>query len=337
MSPGVDPPNYSNNTYTYCDVGFFSSKTNYIYPLSDTDSANSCVGGGIFMSMIPPANSGDPQDVFNPAVSVRDLAFYPQTMLPVMYQCLNAKAAMPGISSYKNYTSMCSFIKQGTNDTTTSQATSYTNAKAYGVCVGRNIKLSLLVCEEVIGILGWYNNSIWMGGNIIGKVLSNCRNPNDTLCTANYGELAFTSGLSPSSHGYYIWNGANNYYQICRCCNVTGTNWPNMFVGFNRNGWVDNPDTFEYIYAGHVNGNCPENQVSTNGQVKAVLRSDLFRFTPDSSNKTFGQTYNDGNWCCFTKPSISDKYESYIIENTLGDMLLIKWDGAANGNNSISG
>jgi hypothetical protein len=109
-----------------------------------------------------------------------------------------------------------------------------------------------------------------------------------------------------------------------------------MFVGFNRNGWVDNPDTFEYLYAGHVNGNCPENQVSTNGQVKAVLRSDLFRFTPDSSNKTFGQTYNDGNWCCFTKPSISDKYESYITENTLGDMLFIKWDGAANGNNSIS-
>ena len=333
--PSVDPPVYSSSSNRYYDVGFLSKWTNHLRPLTDPAYSNSssytCYGGGLFMSMIPPANSGETQDVFHPDISIRDIAFYPQSMTPVQYQKLSY-AYSPYIVTMNDYLAPCtSFIKQGTNDSSKDIATSYSSGKQRGVVVGANIGLSLLVCEEVIGFTGKYRD-INLGRHFCGRILSDCRQPDDTLSTSEYAELANIAGSNSSSY-VYLWDISYNYYQCCRCCNTTGTNWPNMYTSYSTNGYVDTPLTYEYIYAGYVYGNNSEMPISTNNQTKAKLRSDLFRFTAISSNKTIGQTYNDGLWCYYGTTDYSSS--TFVDSCSATSTLFIKWDGNANGTDTF--
>lgn len=326
--PSVDPPVYTSTNNRFYDIGFLSEWTNCLF--HSGDSYYTICGGGLFMSMIPPAKEGEGQDIFHPEISIRDIAFYPQTMTPVQYQKLTITVS-ESITGYPRLSPGTSFIKQGTDDSSTGVASTYTTSKQYGVVLGRNIKLSLLVCEEVVGFTGLYNSKR-LGGQICGRVLSDCRQLNDNLSTAEYAELIYYGGSYNSDTHLYLWNSSYATYQVNRCCNVTGTNWSNMYIGYQKNGYVDTPLTYEYIFAGYVYGCNSLNPISVNGQIKSKLRSDLFRFTSNPENKTHGQTYNDNSWCFFGVTTYSPNSPSYnTFTFNVSDSLFIKWNGTFNG------
>lgn len=335
-APSVDPPVYTSSGNRFYDIGFLSKWTNYLYPSTDgapQSGVPSVIGGGLFMSMIPPAKEGEEQDTFHPEISIRDLAFYPQTMTPVQYQKL-----CYGSYKFENYAHLSigtSFIKQGTNDTAIEIANSYKLCRDYGAVLGRNIKLSLFVCEEVVGFIGRYKG-IRIGGQICGRILSDCRQTNDNLSTAEYAELVYYGGTNGITSDFYLWNEGYSCYQINRCCNVTGTNWPNMYIGYQQNGYINTPLTYERIYAGYVYGNNSSNPISTNGQEKSKLRSDLFRFTSNPGNKTYGQTYNNNSWCFFGSTMYSSDKGEKLKVCEISSPIFIKWDGAFNGSEILA-
>ena len=347
-SPSVDPPVYTGNDNRYYDVGFLGKKTNILWPSTDptTTGTNDSTpsGGGLFMSMIPPAVNGENQDTFSPDISIRDIAFYPQTMTPVQFQKLGivytTASTEHSVFTASVLPSGTSFIKQGTDDQSTDWANTYTESQQYGVVLGKTIKLSLFVCEEVVGFTGRYNN-IRLGSQICGRILSECRQPDDTLSTAEYGELSSYGGMyrtsgSSSGSSPYLWNTSYSCIQIDRCCNTTCTDWPAILATYSSNGYSSSVSGFEYIYAGYVYGYNSAHLVSPNGQTKAKLRSDLFRFVNDSTNKIFGQTYNDNTWCFYGVTNYSSgapSSSSTTILDTYG--LFIKWDGAFNGTESL--
>lgn len=339
-NPSIDPPTYSSVRDRFLDIGFLGKYTNTLFPSSDPNAGgagkSTTYGGGLFMSMIPPANEGGTQDVFKPNISIRDVAFYPQSMTPVQYQ-KGYIASQNTVSGYDTLAPCTSFIKQGTNDSSTYVADSYTKAQQYGTVIGKTVKLSLLVCEEVVGFVGYYSD-IMIGAQICGRILSDCRQPDDTLSTAEYGELSFYAGVHYASTPtrYYLWNTGDSCYQISRCCNTTGTDWPNIYLGYQKNGYLNSSLTSEYIYSGYVYGNNAAKLVSPNGQTKAKLRSDIFRFSSDDSNKISGQTYNDNTWCYFYQADYNTNSGVNITTNALSDGLFIKWDGAFNGTNTFS-
>ena len=337
IGPSVDPPVYTGSSNRFYDIGFLAKYTNLLYPTTDpsgtsTSASSAVYGGGLFMSMIPPANGLYEQDIFHPELSIRNEAFYPQTMTPVQYM----KAGFLSQTTATNDDSLAictSFIKQGTNDSTTDLPTSYTDSKTRGVIVGKTIILSLLVCEEVVGFVGYYNG-IWIGSQMCGRVLADCINPEDTLSTAEYAELVFYAGISTSNKSYYLWDSAYAVGQICRCCNTVGNNWPNIHPTYSSSGYLSSAINSELIYAGYVYGINDQNTISPNGQSKAKLRSDLFRFTGNSSNKIPGQTYNDNTWCYFSKANYDSSPGSVgTTSQTYG--IFIKWDGDFNGSTTI--
>ena len=343
VNPSVDPPVYTDSSNRFYDIGFLAKYTNTLYPTTDpsgtsTTNSNTVYAGGLFMSMIPPANEGDEQDVFHPEISIRDMAFYPQTMTPIQFQ-KGFRTSHRAVSGDDSLAYCTSFIKQGTNDSSTDLADSYTKAWQYGAVIGKTVKLSLLVCEEVVGFTGYYMDRM-IGSQLCGRILSDCRQPDDTLCTAEYAELSFYAGVYYNGSGNYVddylWNVGNSNFQISRCCNTTGTDWPNIRPTYDTNGYVNSSLTSEYIYAGYVYGYNNTKLVSPNGQTKAKLRSDLFRFTEDDSNKISGQTYNDNTWCYFYAASYSSATGSSIYDASTTKGIFIKWDGAFNGTNTFS-
>ena len=86
------------------------------------------------------------------------------------------------------------------------------------------------------------------------------------------------------------------------------------------------------MYAGFVYGKDSSNPISSTGQNKAKFRSDLFRFTSKTDNKTIGQTYNDNSWCFYGNATI------YYASNssTSSNSFFIKWDGEFNGTETIN-
>ena len=346
--PSVDPPVYSSSSDRYYDIGFLGTKTNYQYystfPTPSSTSQSVLTGGGLFMSMIPPAVNGETQDVFHPDISIKDVAFYPQTMTPIQYQKFGRTGVVTGSSStFNRQPILCyctSFIKQGTNDTSTDYPDTYTKSQEYGVVLGKTIKLSLFVCEEVVGFIGFYNNTTLMGSQVCGRILSDCRQTDDTLSTAEYGTLSMGGSINNSgSSNYYLWNDSYNQLSVNRCCNTTGTFWPEMYAGYQSNGYIASSSietTFEYIYSGFVYGYDSSHPISPNGQTKAKLRSDLFRFVNESSQKLLGQTYNDNTWCFYGSTNYSSTQPPTAAASLTSGMF-IKWDGAFNGTQTISG
>lgn len=331
--PSVDPPIYNSSSGRYYDIGFLPNKTSYPITSLPSSSASTYMpfGSGLFISMIPPANSGDVQETFHPDTSILDAAFYASTQTPVMYQKLNVYTYPSNINNSSMFGA--SFIKQGTIDNNTSHANSYTAAKNNGVIVGKSINLSLLVCQEVVGFTGNYNNTIQFGSVLCGRLLSDCRNQEDTLSTAEYATTCTSCGTSSNSGYYFTWNQSYQQCQICWCCNTTGSKWVNMYLNYNTNGYVTNSTNYEYAYSGYVIGYCDSAPVSLNGQMKAKLRSDLFRFTTTDTNKTFGQTYNDNNWVYYGRQVYSSS--QLPSTGTLSNPLLLKWNGTFNGTTTL--
>ena len=342
--PSVDPPSYTATSDRYRDIGFLGTKTNYMYygtfPTPSSSSQGILIGGGLFMSMIPPAVNGEEQDIFHPNISIKDVAFYPQTMTPIQYQKFGRTSVSTASGSINNTAMLpqcTSFIKQGTNDSSTDLANTYTLSQQYGVVLGKTIKLSLFVCEEVVGFIGFYNNTTMMGSQICGRILSDCRQTDDTLSTAEYGTLSMGGSINyVNGNNYYLWNVSYSQLSVDRCCNTTCTFWPNIRPNYSTNGYMNSTINSEYIYSGYVYGYDSTHLISPNGQTKAKLRSDLFRFVSDSTNKLLGQTYNDNTWCFYGSTNYSDTQPPNVAAS-LTNGIFIKWDGAFNGTQTISG
>ena len=89
---------------------------------------------------------------------------------------------------------------------------------------------------------------------------------------------------------------------------------------------------YEYIYPGYVKGYDPTLPVSINGQTKARLRDDLFAFTDITNNKTYGQTYNDGQWVFYCQTiNCTNRYSVSTSGQSRSSYLLLRWDGEFNG------
>ena len=337
LSFNGQPGNY-NGTYDsshhYYDIGFIGTKTQMksYQPSSSSSSSDAPFGGGLFMAMIPPAINGQTQEKFKPNISIQDIDFYCQTMTPIQYMknCFNRISEVTS----STYLAVCtSFIKQGSSDDITSSNPSGSSIKNYGVVLGNTMKLSLLVSDQIIGFTGWYKN-IKLGCQICGKILSECRNQEDTLSTSTYGLLSSSCGGGYKSYNYYLnlWHNSLNANAFNLCCNITGSYWTNMYIGYSQNGYTTTSNIYEYIYPGYVVGYNDSYPISVNGQTKAKLRDDMFRFTTTSSNKIYGQTYNNGEWIFFGR---TDYYNSFPNENMLegrvSENLFFRWNGDANG------
>lgn len=333
MDPSPDPPVYSSTSDGYRDVGFFASKTVYNSSDQPPNSTNPTLfGGGLFMSMIPPAKSGEPQDIFHPEISIRDIAFYPQTMTPVQYMKSNLRETRV-VYSYSYLAPSTSFIKQGTSDSSEDNAVNHSGSKVYGAVIGRTISLSLIVCEEIVGFRGKYNN-LGLGKHLCGRLLSDCRQPEDNLSTAEYALFVKSGSGDYTSDKWksYLWQPSYSQLVYSKCCNVTGSNWVGMCVDYNTNGYLSGGGNYEYLYAGFALGS---GMISTNSKTKSKLRPDLFRFVSSTSDKIEGQTYNDNEWCYYGTVSMPYTGSSGWYNTDTSSGLMIKWDGQFNGSETF--
>lgn len=289
---------YPNKPNNYSSVGFLSEKTfAYNHKQGSTTNAYYPCMGGIFIAMIPPCKSGEVQETFTLDYSIQDVRFYPKTMTPVFAQ--KTYCSFNYDQGYSYIFPCASWIHVGQNDNTNDISISDTNT--YGAVVGKKIVLNLLISDEVIFFAGQYNG-LWNGAVIIGRVLSNCRNKDDILSTNEYACLCAESG-SDYSRDSYLWKKNNRYGQFSVACNITGTYWSNINLNFSNNGYVSNSNNYVYLYQGYVSGASNNYPMSVNGNTKARLRGDLFRFIIDSSTRSSSQYFNNKEW----------KYLPYII------------------------
>ena len=290
---------YPTKPNNYSSVGFLSEKTfAYNWKQGSTSNEQYPSIGGIFIAMIPPCKSGEVQETFTLDYSIQDVRFYPKTMTPVFAQKTHCSYYYDLRSSY--IVPCASWIHVGQYDNNTSDVNP-SNTNTYGAVVGKKIVLNLLISDEVIFFTGNYNN-LWNGAVIIGRLLSNCRNQDDILSTNEYACLCAECG-SDSTSNSYLWKKNYRYGQFSVACNITGTYWSNINLDFSNNGYVSNSNNYVYLYQGYVSGASNNYPMSVNGNTKARLRGDLFRFISDSSTRSKSQYFNNKEW----------KYLPYII------------------------
>lgn len=290
---------YPTKPNNYSSVGFLSEKT-FAYNRKQGTTTNEyypCMGG-IFIAMIPPCKSGEVQETFTLDYSIQDVRFYPKTMTPVFAQKIYCRYYYDFRNSY--VFPCASWIHVGQYDNN-SYDISISNANTYGAVVGKKIVLNLLISDEVIFFVGRYNN-LWNGAVIIGRVLSNCRNQDDILSTNEYACLCAECGADNTTNAF-LWKASYSYDQFSVACNITGTYWSNINLDFSNNGYVSNSNNYVYLYQGYVSGASNNYPMSVNGNTKARLRGDLFRFISNSSTRSSSQYFNNKEW----------KYLPYII------------------------
>lgn len=268
---------------------------------SKTASSYSLCGGGIFLSIIPAANNEEEQEKFDPSVSIQNESFYTPHMTPVLYlkqirhsfSTLSPTSYLPGGTS---------FIHRGNDDTST-RMVSTSQSDNYGCTPGSVIKLNLLVSNDVIGVIYLYKGNT-LGRYFCGNILEKCRNYSDNSISKHIGLLSRgnSSAETPSNASQtanaYLWNTTTytDYLSRCRCADESGVKYVGMTPTYSDNGFLIDSPSYEYLYAGYVIGDDSENKISVTSQQKALLRADLFRFVSNSSNKYFGQLYNNNEW-----------------------------------------
>lgn len=319
---------YPTKPNNYSSVGFLSEKT-FAYNHKQGSTTNEyypCMGG-IFIAMIPPCKSGEVQETFTLDYSIQDVRFYPKTMTPVFAQ--KTYCSFTYDQRYSYIFPCASWIHVGQSDNTSDISISDTNT--YGAVVGKKIVLNLLISDEVIFFAGRYDN-LWNGAVIIGRLLSNCRNQDDILSTNEYACLCAESG-SDYSRDSYLWKANYTYGQFSVACNITGTYWSNINLNFSNNGYVSNSNNYVYLYQGYVSGASNNYPMSVNGNTKARLRGDLFRFISDSSTRSSSQYFNNKEWKYL--PSIIWNDGNYSFGNNPGlsvrTNILCKLNSTANG------
>lgn len=326
---------YPNKPNNYSSVGFLSEKT-FAYSRKQGTTTTSFYPsmGGIFTAMIPPCKSGEVQETFTLDYSIQDVRFYPKTMTPVFAQKTYCRYYYDFRNSY--IFPCASWIHVGQYDNNTSDV-SISQANTYGAVVGKKIVLNLLISDEVIFFAGSYN-SLWNGAVIIGRILSNCRNQDDILSTNEYACLCSESGSS-NGQNCYLWKQNYNYEQFSVACNITGTYWSNIKLDFSKNGYESNSNNYVYLYQGYVSGASNSYPMSVNGNTKARLRGDLFRFISDSSTRSTSQYFNNKEWKYM--PYIMWYNGTYSIENSSSNSvptqanILCKLNSKANGDVKI--
>ena len=320
---------YPTKPNNYSSVGFLSEKT-FAYNWKQGSTSNEyypCMGG-IFAAMIPPCKSGEVQETFTLDYSIQDVRFYPKTMTPVFAQKTHCDYYYDQRSSY--IVSCASWIHVGQYDNNTSDV-SISNTNTYGAVVGKKIVLNLLISDEVIFFAGRYND-LWNGAVIIGRLLSNCRNQDDILSTNEYACLCAECGANNASNAF-LWNASYKYDQFSVACNITGTYWSNIKLDFSNNGYVSNSNNYVYLYQGYVSGASDDYPMSVNGNTKARLRGDLFRFISDSSTRSSSQYFNNKEWKYLIDITWKDGNYSFTSDPSLSAQtnILCKLNSKANG------
>lgn len=299
---------------------------------SKSTSTHSLCGGGIFLSIIPAANNEEEQEKFNPSVSIQDESFYTPHMTPVLY-LKQIRYSFYSISPLGYPPGGISFIHRGTNDTYNQIIRDNSESDKYGCTLGSVIKLNLLISNDIIGVIYLYKGNV-SGRYFCGNILEKCRNYSDNSISKHIGLLSKgnSSAETPTSYGYtanaYLWNTTTykDYLSRCRCADESGVNYVGMTPTYSNNGFIIDSPSYEYLYAGYVIGDDPGNKISVTSQQKALLRADLFRFVSNSSNKYFGQLYNNNEWMYI------DSFIYYNTSNTYANSpgVMIRWNNIYN-------
>jgi len=282
------------------------------------------VTGGLFISMIPPKESGEVQDDWNLEYSMQDSNFYAPTMTPIV-PFMHSFIESYNSSYHSNYRAS-SWLRVGTS-------TNYDAGNNSGVLAGTNMKLSLLLdTKGNIGISYKYTastnttslNPIIIMGPLYKKKLF----ANDSLCTSKLGVIQFGKrdlDVSTGNSSYYnaAWVACyNNYYY-------------NYFTGDSPYGWdylssfSSDASSFNnyYIYTAYpaVDSSVHLNYRNAKAGYTAVglIDEEVIRWNA-SDGLVKGQTYNNGEWIY-----MGNEYSAYAQDGITTSRLLypsIKWD-----------
>ena len=284
--------------------------------------------GGLFIAMIPPANSGETQDDWALEYNIQDIRFYPSTMTNVstfMRSCYHTG------TQNSHYRGSC-WLRVGTS-------TNHDAGNNSGVLTGTNMKLSLLLDTK---------GNVWLSYKytattntksltpliIMGPLYKKKIFANDTLCTSKLGVIRcglreFTGSNSSensawvsfySSYYDYYYGSNNSGWDYLSSFSADGSSFDNYYV-FTAYPAVDSSVHLNYrnAKAGYT--------------VSGLIDEEVIRWNaPDGLVR--GQTYNNGEWVY-----LGTDYTLYAQNGTTGSSYLypsIKWDAQYNGTKTFA-
>lgn len=330
----IDSQDYLNNTVSKPTVGYqsivdpgFLNRHIYNEKRSITGSSYINSIGGLFISVIPPANEGEIQDDWHLEYSIKLENFFSPTSTPIIPMIHGSNIT----SSYDNGFSCSSWLHIGTT-------TEYnSNSKICGIVSGTNMKLSLLL--DTLGNIGLsykytystnttYLNPIILVGPLFSKKINTYL---DTLCTRNIGVITqsidgYSNYNSSSSVNNSAWNGGgNSYYNYF----YTDRNLFYYIGGFTEDGSSVDRYAVYTAYPALDSGVYTNYRYTKSGYTTLGLINDEILRWSNENGLLKGQTYNDNQWVF-----LGNLYNIRAENGTTSSTFLypsLRWDGDFNG------